>query len=155
MRVTQRIVVHPREVPDEVRRDPQRQRDERPEEHEATCASCERRRHGEHEQRRRPLGEDDVLQQVRPEKRVQREGLQLREERQEQKRKTDACGRCLGAARTMAARRQEVRERECGDEPDGLRGEVHHATLAVRGCSSMVELQPSKLITRVRFPPPA
>ena len=25
----------------------------------------------------------------------------------------------------------------------------------VRGCSSMVELQPSKLITRVRFPPPA
>ena len=27
--------------------------------------------------------------------------------------------------------------------------------LEVRGCSSMVELQPSKLAMRVRFPPPA
>ena len=29
------------------------------------------------------------------------------------------------------------------------------ASICVRGCSSMVEPQPSKLITRVRFPPPA
>ena len=77
VRVTQRVVVDPGQMPDEVRRDPQRQRDERAEEHEAASARCERRRDGEHEQRRRPLGEHDVLQQVRPEERVQRERLQL------------------------------------------------------------------------------
>src|SRR5262249_11010278 len=30
-----------------------------------------------------------------------------------------------------------------------------HVGLRVRGCSSMVEQQPSKLMTRVRFPSPA
>ena len=30
-----------------------------------------------------------------------------------------------------------------------------HVRLRVRGCSSMVEQQPSKLMTRVRFPSPA
>src|SRR5262245_36293329 len=44
----------------------------------------------------------------------------------------------------------------CHAYGEGLWANTTAATLVgTRGCSSMVELQPSKLATRVRFPPPA
>ena len=98
----------------------------------------ERGRNREHEQRRRPLGEDDVLQQVRPEERVQRERLQLRREGGEDQRERGRSGRDAEPARRLCARDECVAERERRDEPDGLRREVHPATLAARARSEGV-----------------
>ena len=153
--MTQRIVVDPGQMPDEVGGDPYRQRNQRAEEDEVARTGGDAGGNREHEQGRRPLGEDDVLQQVRPEKRVQCELLKLRDEREKDERQPERRRRRLHPIRPVPSRQKEVRERERGHEHDRLRRGMHPATLAVRGCSSMVELQPSKLITRVRFPPPA
>ena len=88
------------------------------------------RRDREHEQRGRPLGEHDVLQQVRPEERVQRERLQLGGEGGEDQREAGDCSGDPEPARRLRARDERVAERERRDEPDGLRREVHPATLA-------------------------
>ena len=114
-----------------------------------------RARHREHEQRRRPLREHDVLEQVRPEERVHRERLERPRERGEDQRERRRGGGHLSPRRPFRAGRERVRERDRRHERDSLGRGMHPATLAARGCSSMVELQPSKLAMRVRFPPPA
>ena len=143
----------PREVCDE----PERQRDERAEDPPSRRPPAEQRRHGEHEQARCPFREHDVLQQVRPEKRVQRERLELGRECREDEH--ERAGRCCDAEAAKAARhvravRTRPRAPARGRAPPP-RGSCRYASRASCGCSSMVELQPSKLATRVRFPPPA
>ena len=80
MRAAQSRVVDHGEVPRVVGDEPERQRHERSEEREPGRPLGEPRRDCEHEQRGSPLGEDDVLQEMRPQERVVRQRLELREE---------------------------------------------------------------------------
>ncbi len=61
---------------------------------------------------------------------MQRERLQLRGERGEDEREARDRGGNPEAARRLRTRDERVAERERRDEPDGLRREVHPATLA-------------------------
>ena len=155
--MAERVVVDPRQMPHEVRDEPERQRDV-----PAGCATTRRatasRRDGEYEQRRRPLGEHDVLQQVRPQERVRRERLQLGREggEDESERGGSACD--SPASGGLGARDQRVAEREQRDEDDGLQREHawRYASSSPCGRSSMVEhARFPTLSTRVRFPSPA
>ena len=98
------------------------------EEREALRARGDAGRDREHEERRRPLREHDVLEQVRPQERVQRERLEARDEGGGDQRERDDERR---EARPAGAQR-EAEDREDRDEDDGLRREIHGATLALR-----------------------
>jgi len=121
VRVAERSVVDPRQVPRVVHRQPERQRHERPEEREADRAVRKVRRDSEHEECRRPLCENDVLQQVRPEERVVRERLELREERREHKEDPERAGGQTRPRDGAAAGYEDKPDRERRHEPDGLR----------------------------------
>ena len=83
-------VVERRNVPHRVRPDPERESDVRPCEHPDDPRPREplgeQRRDAEHEQERRPLGEHDVLEQVRPDEVLARERVEGRHERRHEQR---------------------------------------------------------------------
>ena len=126
--VAQRRVVDPRQVPDVVRREPERQRDERPEERKAGGARGDVARHREEEQRRRPLREHDVLEQVRPEERVVRERLELGDEGREDESTPAAAERDASADAVSRGRTTQQRERG-GRKADRLGRRIHPATV--------------------------
>ena len=148
----ERVVVDPRQVPHEIRDEPhaatRRAAGSRP----GRRAPPEHRRDREDEQPRRPLREHDVLEQVRPEERVQRERLELGEERGEDQRERGGRGDDAEAARALGARDECVAECERRHEGDGLRREMHGATLAGRaGVAQGRVTRASKPRTRVRL----
>src|SRR5947208_10991787 len=62
----------------------------------------------------------------------------------------------VGSSPTSPTRWSEERDRRTRSGGVELVGDpAHDAAAKARGCSSMVEQQPSKLNTRVRFPSPA
>jgi hypothetical protein len=126
VRLLERVVVDPRQMPDEVREQPEGEcRDER-----HVDALRELRRHGEDEQRGRPLGEDDVLREVRPEERGRRPALERRHEEDEDQR--EAGGGCERADTSRAddGRIEHGQERH---QDERLERRVHPATLPAHG----------------------
>ena len=99
VRMPKGVVVSPGKVPRDIRHDPERQREGRAQYGEASGPPAEPRWDREHEQGRRPLGEDDVLQKVRPQKRMQCKRLQLGGEGGEDQRKAGDCSRDAEPAR--------------------------------------------------------
>jgi hypothetical protein len=77
--MAERSVIGERQVPEEVDREPDRKRyggpGGVPGERQARDRGGQERRDAENEKRRRPLGEDHVLQQVRRQEVVQRDRL--------------------------------------------------------------------------------
>jgi hypothetical protein len=129
VRTAQCVVVDPGQVPRVVRREPERQRDQRPEEREPGGALGDLRREGEDEQQRRPFCEHHVLQQMRPEEGVVRERLELREEGGEDEQDAErSCGDTRPGDGPAAPGEQEP-DRQGRREPDGLRRGMHLATV--------------------------
>ena len=73
----ERRVVHGRDVPGEVRPGPERQRDHGVREQ---ARPADRSRQPDDAERRRPLGQDDVLEQVDREQVVERDRMKRRDE---------------------------------------------------------------------------
>ena len=113
-------------------------------------ASSQRGRDREDDEQRRPFREDDVLEEVHRQQvvhpeRVHGRGAHDDEEQHRGEETGDAPGR-----RFHTANRQRVRHRERRDDEERLgiplpRVRIHDATLDGRGCSQLVERQPSKL----------
>ena len=113
----ERRVVDGRYVPEEVRAGPQRKSDERMREQPG---DGEVRREPEHAERRRPLGEDDVLEQVHREQVVERDRVQRRREDDQDQREP---GREAGdppARHAVAPDDEQVPDRERRNEDDSL-----------------------------------
>ena len=69
------------------------------------------RRDAEHEQKRRPLGEDDVLEEVRPDEVLAREGVEGRDERRDEEHAASEKGRRAERV-ALVARPNEVDGRQ-------------------------------------------
>jgi hypothetical protein len=108
-------VVERRDVPEPVRGEPERKRNERVRQERDDaharqyCGHSGRER--EDGERGRPLGERDVLQEVRPEKVVQREGRQRAHEDGDERERADGKGRQAESGRRMSPCRDRVRGR--------------------------------------------
>ena len=145
VRVLERGVVEPREVPDHVVREPERERDggvgEQRDRARARDRRGERGRDPEHDEERRPLGEDDVLEQVHGEEVVHAERVDRRDaDREEEHHRPEEAGDAPGGS-GVAAEREEVRRGQAeNDERLGVprpRVRIHGATLIGRGRSSV------------------
>src|SRR5262249_19061559 len=99
------------------------------EEREAGGPLSHRRGNGEDQQRRGPLREDDVLQQVRPEERVVRQWLELGEERGEDERDAERSRGNPQARNRAAAGCESESGRERRRKGDRLRRGMHLATV--------------------------
>ena len=144
MRVPQRRVVDPRQMPDAVVDDPEEERRHR---------SAHPRRDAprapagsEHRQQRRPLGEDDVLDQVHREQVVHRDRLDRRDRPRRARAGIAAPKQATrhGAAGTRLSDQtyadRQGREHDERFRVPRPRVRIHGGTLRhSRGCSSMVE----------------
>ncbi len=119
-RVLERRVVDPGQVPDHVVREPERERDgrmgERADGAVAGDRCGERGRDREHDEKRRPLGEHDVLQQMHRQEVVHPERVDRRHADREQHRHRaeearDPPGRCVVSGGSRGRRRRSVRGR--------------------------------------------
>src|SRR5256714_1675616 len=123
-RVPERGVVRPRQVPCEVDGEPDRQRDERARQRAHGRRPREPRgeRGGEagDEERGRPLREHDVLEQVHRQQVPERERLDRRGEDGKDQELAGEEGRASRSRRREPAQRDEVRDREGGDEHEHL-----------------------------------
>ena len=120
-RLSEGGVVERRDVPHRVRPDPDGQSDVRPCEYPDDPRPCEAlgesRRDTEHEQERRPLGEHDVLEQVRPHEVVARERVERRHRATPRAAHSRRGTRRLGVRAGLRARPDEVQHPERdGDE---------------------------------------
>ena len=142
VRVAERGVVDPGQVPDAVVDQPERERQQR---WHPRRARGERRWDPEHRQERSPLSEHDVLDQVNREQEVERDRLDGSDRDGEQQHHRCEPARDPPAGRRYAPKRPEIRDREHRDEDERVRAprpriRIHPATLRdPRGCSSMVE----------------
>src|SRR5439155_3715401 len=166
LRVLEGGVVDPGQMPDDVRAKPEWERDRRSRQ-EADARGpggerSERGRDAEDEQRRCPFRDRDVLEQVRREQVVVRDRRQRRYAGEEDDRyaEPEADDTPPGRREGAGARRIEDDEPRGRHESVGIEAPVrrrNHARYATataprrrpRGRSSMVELQPSKLVTWV------
>jgi hypothetical protein len=118
----ERGIVEPRQMPHEVRAEPERQRYERMREgpHDSTTAGVGRQRGGqpEHGERRRPFGQDDVLEQVRRDEVVARQRVQRRDERCNDQRHAGDEARDPPPRRAVDGYGCQIRGRQYRDEDD-------------------------------------
>jgi hypothetical protein len=138
-RVSKRGVVRPRQVPGEVDGEPDRQGDEgaRQEAQHPGAREPRRQRGGEagDEERRRPLREDDVLEQVHRQQVPERDRLHRREEDREDQELAGDEGRNPLPRGREPAQREEVADGERRHQPQRLRVpapavRAHDSTLA-------------------------
>ena len=146
VRVLERGVVEPRQVPEHVVREPDGERDERVDERTNDRRTSERRRERrrepEHDEERRPLRENDVLEQVDDEQVVHRKRLdRCDRDGEDEHHRGDEAGD-PEARGGEPAEGKEIAGGHQRDEQERLRiprppVRVHGATLVARGCSSV------------------
>ena len=116
------------QMPGGIRREPQRQRDcrmrEQANESATTEADGEPGGHAEHDERRRPLREDDVLEQMGAEQRRRREGVERRGGGCEHEQQSAAEAREPPARDDLSAHADRVGARQRGDDEELVRREV-------------------------------
>jgi hypothetical protein len=140
-------VVREGEVPREVGGEPDGERDGRPRQAPRTGNARDRAGDGrwepEHAERGRPLGEDDVLEQVRRQQVVEGDRLERRDRDREDQCEPGKKGGRPPAVAPHAVRRQHVCDRERGHEDErlevpvpgrGVRPHAGHATGAPLRC---------------------
>ena len=136
----ERAVVDRRDMPDEVRPEPERQSDERvsqePNTREPLELARQRRRKGEHDQAGRPFGGDDVLQEMNREQVVQRDRVQRGHIDREQQDHREVEGGLACRVRRPPALAPEVGGAEGTDRKQDVpvqrpRMRIHAATLLV------------------------
>ncbi len=144
-RVLERRVVDPREMPDHVVREPERERDrgmrERADRPRARDRGSESGRDREYDEQRRPLGQHDVLEEMHRQEEVHPERVNGRcGDRQQERQRADEAADTPGG-RWVPPDREDVRGSQSEDDEHlGVprpRVRIHGATLVGRGCSSV------------------
>ncbi len=138
VRVLECRVVDPRQVPDHVVAEPERERHRRmgqhPEGFRPDELRRERGREAEDDEERRPLGEDDVLQEVDRQQVVHGDRLERRDRHEEEQRHCRHEADDAPPRSGEAAHGEDVRDREQRNDDERLgvprpRVRVHAATL--------------------------